>query len=194
MPDENTPEADTTTTTTTEDNTATDATSTAETTTETTADTLGDGGKKALDAERAQRKAVEKELAGIKKAQEKAAEEARLAKLSDDEKRDEIAKAATERAEKAEARAAVLDAARKHGIADDKDLELLSKLPADQVDEVAKRLSAAQKTAPGAPAGPSGTEVKGAKQKAPLEQQLADAQKAKDWPRVIALKQQLYSK
>ncbi|NKU52529.1 hypothetical protein GS881_01945 [Rhodococcus hoagii] len=87
------------------------------------------GAKKALVAEREARKAVEKELAGIKKAQEKAAEEARLAKLSDDEKRDEIAKAAAERAEAAEKALAVERAARKHGLTDDKDLELLEGSP-----------------------------------------------------------------
>ncbi|MBM4516218.1 hypothetical protein GS432_06510 [Rhodococcus hoagii] len=114
------------------------------------------GAKKALVAEREARKAVEKELAGIKKAQEKAAEEARLAKLSDDEKRDEIAKAAAERAEAAEKALAVERAARKHGLTDDKDLELLEGLPADKVDAIAKRI-AAQK----APAGRSGNPVDG---------------------------------
>ena len=98
--------------------------------------------------------------------------------------------AARERDE-AKAEAAIERAARKHGLTDDKDLEVLQGLPADKVDAVAKALSAGKKNAP---AGPSGTEVKGAKQKAPLEQQIADATKAGDFERAIALKQQLYSK
>ncbi len=119
------------------------------------------GAKKALDAERTARKAAERELAGLRKAQEKAVEEARIAKLSDDEKRDEAAKTATERAEKAEARAAVLEACVEHGITDKADRELLSSLPADQVEAVAKRIAADAKPAP---AGRSGNPVGGAKE------------------------------
>lgn len=147
------------------DETATDATSEATATETDVTSTPGDpdaGAKKALDAERAARKAVEKELAGIKKAQEKAAEEARIAKLSDDEKRDEVAKTATERAETAEAKAAVLEACIEHGITDKADRELLSSLPADQVEAVAKRIAADAKPAP---AGRSGNPVGGAKPK-----------------------------
>lgn len=156
MSDENTP--DTATDETAPDVTPETATDTTDATS--TTDDPDAGAKKALVAEREARKAVEKELAGIKKAQEKAAEEARLAKLSDDEKRDEIAKAAAERAEAAEKALAVERAARKHGLTDDKDLELLEGLPADKVDAIAKRI-AAQK----APAGRSGNEVAGEKPK-----------------------------
>lgn len=152
MSDENAP--DTATDETAPDVTPETATDTTDATS--TTDDPDAGAKKALVAEREARKAVEKELAGIKKAQEKAAEEARLAKLSDDEKRDEIAKAAAERAEAAEKALAVERAARKHGLTDDKDLELLEGLPADKVDAIAKRI-AAQK----APAGRSGNPVDG---------------------------------
>lgn len=121
---------------------------------------LGEGGKKALDSERAARKEAERKLAALEKAQEKAAEDARLAKLSDDEKRDELSKAAAERADKAEAALAIERAARKHGLTDDKDLELLDGLPADKVDAIAKRIAAEKK-----PAGRSGNEVDGGKPK-----------------------------
>ncbi|NMM84307.1 hypothetical protein B2J88_08030 [Rhodococcus sp. SRB_17] len=106
-------------------------------------------------------------------------------KMSDDEKRDAALKDANERAEKAEARAAVSDAASKHGITDKSDLAFLSSVPADEVEALAKRL------AKPATAGKSGTEVTGSKAKAPLEQQLADAQKARDFQKVVALRQQI---
>lgn len=109
-----------------------------------------------------------------------------------EEKATKAAQDAAERAEKAEARAAVLEAALTHGITDKADLAMLEELPADKVDAFAKRLSASNKKT--APAGASGNEVTGSKQKASLEQQLADAQKNRDFQRVIAIKQQMYAK
>lgn len=58
-------------------------------------------------------------------------------------------------AEAAKAEVAVERAARKHGLTDDKDLEVLQGLPADKVEAVAKALAASRKTADasGKPAG-----------------------------------------
>ena len=77
-----------------------------------------------------------------------------------EEKAAKAAQDAIERAEKAEARAARSDAARKYNLADE-DLDLLLKVPADEVDAFAKRLS---KSA--APAGASGREATGGKKSA----------------------------
>lgn len=125
-----------------------------------------------------------KELAKLKKSQMSEAEKLQT-------ERDE----AKAEAEATKAENARLKVEKKFKNLTDDDFAILDGVPADQYEARAKALSdRIAKAAPDAPAGPSGTEVKGAKQKAPLEQQLADAQKAKDWPRVIALKQQLYSK
>lgn len=58
-------------------------------------------------------------------------------------------------AEAAKAEVAVERAARKHGLTDDKDLDVLQGLPADKVEAVAKALAASRKTADasGKPAG-----------------------------------------
>ncbi|WP_027503241.1 hypothetical protein [Rhodococcus sp. UNC363MFTsu5.1] len=92
-----------------------------------------------------------KELAKLKAAQ-----------MTDDEKRAaESAQTAKERDE-ARAELAIERAARKHGITDDKDLELLFGIPADKVDALAKALSERNKPAP---AGRSGNPVEGEKPK-----------------------------
>ncbi|MBY6385472.1 hypothetical protein HG717_16355 [Rhodococcus erythropolis] len=106
-------------------------------------------------------------------AEEKAAKEAADAKAD---------------AEAARAEAARERAARKYGLSDE-DLDFLDGTPADKFDARAKALSERIKAA--APAGKSGLPAGGAQEKAPLEQQIAEAQKARDFTRVIALKQQL---
>lgn len=113
---------------------------------------LGEGGKKALERERAARRAAEKKIADYEAAKEKE----RLAKLDETQRAEEERKAALEEAEKARAEAALERAARRHGITDDKDLELLAGVPADKVEALAKRLAAAAK-----PAGRSGNDVGG---------------------------------
>lgn len=100
-------------------------------------ESLGEGGKKALEAERARAKAAEQEVAKYKAA----AEKDRLAKLGEKERAEAERDAEKTRAEKAEADLAIERAARKHGITDDKDLELLAGVPADKVDALAKRLA-----------------------------------------------------
>lgn len=59
-------------------------------------------------------------------------------------------------AEAAKAEAAIERAARKHGLTDDKDLEVLQGLPAEKVEAVAKALAAGKKTAPSAGGSPAG--------------------------------------
>ncbi len=120
---------------------------------------LGEGGKKALEAERAARKAAEKKLAEIDKAKEKE----RLAKL-DEKQRAEAERDAEKKAREAiEAQLAVERAARKHGLTDDKDLELLAGVPADKVDALAKRLAATNANSKSA--GRSGNGVGGERPK-----------------------------
>ncbi|MGW0039832.1 hypothetical protein [Gordonia sp. NPDC003376] len=115
---------------------------------------LGEGGKKALAAERKARAAAEKRLAALEDAQKKA----------DRAKLDDTAKAQAERddarkeAEAAKAEAALLRAAVKHGLSKE-DLELLDGVPADQIDERAKKLAARIKIS-GTP-GSSGGEASG---------------------------------
>lgn len=149
MSEENTTETPTENT-----ETATTETEAATATEPTTAksEELGEGGKKALDAERAARKELEKELSDFKKAQEKD----RLAKLDGAQRAEAERDAEKTRAEAAEAKAAVYEAAMEHGITDKKDLALLSKLPADQVAEVAKRLAEAKPAAAGKSGLPAG--------------------------------------
>ncbi|MHD0301838.1 hypothetical protein [Rhodococcus erythropolis] len=180
MPEENT----------TETSTETTAPATTETAAATATETgkpeeLGEGGKKALDAERAARKEAEKKLSDIEKAQEKD----RLAKLEGTQRAEAERDAEKTRAEAAEAKAAVYEAAMEHGITDKKDLALLSKLPADQVAEVAKRLAEAKPAA----AGKSGNPVGGAAASAPIEQQIKEAQARGDFTTVIALKQRQHA-
>lgn len=177
---------------TTETPTETPDTATVETVAATATDTttakpeeLGEGGKKALDAERAARKELEKELSDFKKAQEKD----RLAKLDGAQRAEAERDAEKTRAEAAEAKAAVYEAAMEHGLTDKKDLALLSKLPADLVPDVAKRLA---ETKP-APAGKSGNPVGGAAAAAPIEQQIKEAQARGDFTTVIALKQRQHA-
>ncbi|WP_432679345.1 hypothetical protein ACRAJ3_11440 [Rhodococcus pyridinivorans] len=101
---------------------------------------LGEGGKKALERERAARKELEKKLAERDKADEKA----RLAKLDEKQRAEAERDAAAKEAEKARAELAVERAARKHGITDDKHLAILAKVAPDDVDEVAKTLAASK--------------------------------------------------
>lgn len=110
-----------------------------DTDTDTDDEKLGEGGKKALERERAARKELEKRLAERDKADEKA----RLAKLDEKQRAEAERDAAAKEAEKARAELAVERAARKHGLTDDKDLDLLAGVPADKVDALAKRLAAA---------------------------------------------------
>lgn len=180
MPEENT----------TETSTETTAPATTETAAATATETgkpeeLGEGGKKALEAERAARKEAEKKLSDIEKAQEKD----RLAKLEGTQRAEAERDAEKTRAEAAEAKAAVYEAAMEHGITDKKDLALLSKLPADQVADVAKRLAEAKPAA----AGKSGNPVGGAAAAAPIEQQIKEAQARGDFTTVIALKQRQHA-
>lgn len=91
--------------------------------------------------------AAAKELADIKKS-----------RMSDDEKRAAIEKAAVERAEVAERRAALAEAAITHGLSKD-DLELLDGVPADKIEDRAKKLAERLKKA--APPDSSGREAGG---------------------------------
>ena len=82
-----------------------------------------------------------------------------------EENAQKAAQDAAEDAAKARAELAVERAARKHGITDDKDLAVLAKVAPDDVDDVAKRLAAATKSA-----GRSGNDVGGSKSKgSPLD-------------------------
>lgn len=143
---------------------------------------LGEGGKKALEAERARAKALEKEVAKYKDA----AEKDRLSKLDDQQRAEAERDKAAEEAAKARAELAIERAARKHGITDDKDLDLLAGVPADKVDALAKRLATAQDKG----AGRSGNGVGGSRRTGSFDEQIAEAQKNRDFTRVIALKQQ----
>lgn len=93
--------------------------------------------------------AAAKELAEIKKS-----------RMSDDEKRAASEKAIAERAEAAERKAALLQAAFDHSLTKD-DLELLDGVPADKIDERAKKLAERLKKA--APPDASGREAGGAR-------------------------------
>ncbi|WP_052227137.1 hypothetical protein [Rhodococcus sp. Chr-9] len=121
---------------------------------------LGEGGKKALEAERARAKAAEQEVAKYKAA----AEKDRLAKLDDQQRAEAERDKAAEEAEQARKELAVERAARKHGITDDKDIELLAGVPAEQVDALAKRLAPKKDTGKD-----FGNEVGGGKQRSSTE-------------------------
>lgn len=92
--------------------------------------------------------AAAKELAALKKSQ-----------MSDQEKAQATAKEATDRAEAAERRAALLEAAVTHSLTKD-ELELLEDTPVDKVDARAKKLAALRKTAK---TGSSGGEATGSR-------------------------------
>ena len=95
------------------------------------------------------------ELEKIRESQRTAEEKAQ--KEADDAKKE---------AAEAKAEAAIERAARKHGLTDDKDLEVLQGLPADKVEAVAKALAAGKKPA----AGKGASEVGGSKnQKKPTD-------------------------
>lgn len=85
-------------------------------------------------------------------------EEIKKSRMSDDEKRAAAEKAAIERAEAAERRAALAEAAITHGL-DKDDLELLDGVPADQIEARAKKLAERLKKA--APPDASGREAGG---------------------------------
>lgn len=119
-------------------------------------DKLGEGGKKALDAERERAKALDKELKALKAAQQKA----ERAKLDDTERAKAEAADAADRADKAERRAALLEAAVKHKL-DSDDLELLEDTPVDKIDARAKKLAALRKES--SKPGSSGGEATGNK-------------------------------
>ncbi|MDF3280479.1 hypothetical protein [Gordonia sp. N1V] len=162
MADENTTtdNADATTSTdstsTSEQQTTTEQTSAKDTSTEVDDDKLGEGGKKALDAERAARKDAEKRLAAYE-AEQKKRERAKL---------DDTAKAQAERddalkaVDAANRRAALAEAAVAHGLTKD-DLELLEDTPVDKIDAKAKKLAALRKAS--AKTGSSGGEATGAR-------------------------------
>lgn len=85
-------------------------------------------------------------------------EKIRRDQMTEQQKLEADAKAALERAEQAERRAALAEAAITHGLTKD-DLELLDGVPADQIEDRAKKLAARIKKA--APAASSGSEVGG---------------------------------
>lgn len=85
-------------------------------------------------------------------------EEFKRSKMSDEEKRAATEKAALDRAEAAERRAALAEAAIAHGLTKD-DLELLDGVPADQIEARAKKLAERLKKA--APPDASGREAGG---------------------------------
>lgn len=99
-------------------------------------------------------------------AKAQAHDKAEAEKLSVTEKAEKAKAEAEAKAAQLAAELAVERAARKHKISDDKDLELLAKLPADQVEAVAKRLAAANAAgtkpdgASSLPAGGSGDKPK----------------------------------
>ena len=170
-------------TTTTTDAATTDAitTQTADTATETVdweakyKETLAHSRKHETRAK--ENAAAAKELADLKAAQ-----------MSDQEKATAAAQAADERAAKAERESALLRAAIDHKLTKD-DLELLDGVPADQINDRAKKLADRIKAA--APAGASGTEVGGQRTSTPLDEQLAEARKNGDLVRAIAIQQQM---
>lgn len=84
----------------------------------------------------------------------------KAAEMTEVEKAQAAQKEIADRAEAAERRAALLQAAVDHGLSKD-DLDLLDGIPADQIDERAKKLAARITAA--APAGASGTEHGGGK-------------------------------
>lgn len=151
-------EADTTTDDSTTETTETD-TSTVDTATEDTESAQTEAKEESKDttdwkamarkheARAKENAAAAKELAALKKSQ-----------MSEQEKVQAAAQEATERAEAAERRAALAEAAITHGLTKD-DLELLDGVPADQIEDRAKKLAARLKKA--APAASSGNEVGG---------------------------------
>lgn len=156
--DGNTTDDATSTDTSTTDETTGTTTSTSATDDDTSGDDekLGEGGKKALAAERKARADAEKELATLRAAQKKADR----AKLDDTERAKADAKDANDRAEKAERRAALAEAAVTHGLTK-ADLELLDGVPADQIEDRAKKLAARIKAS--GKSGSSGGEATGDK-------------------------------
>lgn len=130
----------------------TDTQAAADTDKSTTADTAADKGDeidwKAMarkhEAEAKKNRAAAAKLDAIE-AKSRTAEE-NAAKAAADAKNE---------ADAARAELAVERAARKHGLTDDKDLDVLQGLPADKVEAVAKALAASRKTADasGKPAG-----------------------------------------
>lgn len=157
MADENTTpdDADTTTSTDNTEQQSTEQESATDTSTKDD-DKLGEGGKKALEAERERAKALDKELKALKAAQQKA----ERAKLDDTERAKAEAADAADRADKAERRAALLEAAVKHKL-DSDDLELLEDTPVDKIDARAKKLAALRKES--SKPGSSGGEATGNK-------------------------------
>ncbi|WP_395704820.1 hypothetical protein [Rhodococcus ruber] len=114
------------------------------------------------------------------KANSKAAEELDKIKrdqMTEDQKRQADLQASQEREAKLAAELAVERAARKHSITEDKDLELLAKLPADQVEAVAKRLAAtnAAGRTERKPAGPSSLPASGQGDEKPKPASLSSA-------------------
>ena len=134
------------------DETGTDTQAAADTGKSETADTAADKGDeidwKAMarkhEAEAKKNRAAAAKLDAIE-AKSRTAEE-NAAKAAADAKNE---------ADAARAELAVERAARKHGLTDDKDLDVLQGLPADKVEAVAKALAASRKTADasGKPAG-----------------------------------------
>lgn len=81
-------------------------------------------------------------------------------KLDATQKAEKAAEELAKERDAAKVEAAIERAARKHGLSDDKDLEVLQGLPADKVEAVAKAIAAGKKTA-----GKGTTEVGGEQQK-----------------------------
>lgn len=122
---------------------------------------LGDGGKKALQAERDARKALENEMADLKKS----IAEAFGVKPSADKDSDVLATVQTELADMRH-EAAVLRFANQHQITDADDLALLGGVKdADAMGKLAARLAAKKDDGPGTPKpdlsqGPKGDQPK----------------------------------
>lgn len=145
---------------------------------------LGEGGIKALTAEREARKLAEAKVAAF----EKDAEEAAKAKLGDIERAQaETAERAKEAAE-AKAELARYKVAAKHGITDAEDLELL----ATAADEATMERLAARMAVAATPGTPKPDPSGGARNEktGTLAEQIAAAEKAGDKSAVGALKAQ----
>ena len=134
-------------------------------------ETLGDAGKRALEAERAARKAAEKQIRDLQKAQQ----DAELAGKPEAERTAAALKqandaltAAQKQAEEAARDLARYKAAAKYGLTDE-DVDFLTGDP-DEIDEKAKKLSARLGNA-GQPRKPAPTHAQGqSSQSAPVDE------------------------
>jgi len=148
---------------------------------------LGEAGKRALQREREARKAAEKAAAEAA-AKVKEYEDAQLSEQQRLEKeRDEARTAAASSGQKAALYKAALD----YGLTSE-DLELLDGVPADQIDERAKRLAdrLAASKADNAPRVPRPDPSQGPRGPVDIDAQIADAESRGDVRESIRLKNQ----